>query len=468
MDYVYTLTIQLLEELHSGTGTGTLIIDRLQARDETGHPVINGSHLKGVWRDNAERLRILDQHRRAGSNRLTDDTIKQLFGDPKTGRGKLLVRSLRVKDGANADTGATRDGARTPGHSRYEWATADTLTWEQTARRPGSRVPEDDSLRRTEHVPAGTEFSGEIILRHADFALKQAFERIVKFTDRLGSERSRGSGLIRILSFIPKERPSQPSSKRSPSKTPARVSVLRLLLRNQEPVCIPRTGFPGNIIDSETHIPGRALLGALCQRALDRGQNDLARTLLAREFSIGNAYPLPPNMPYAPGEALDKLTVLPIPLNLYSIKEDSGKDTDSLWPHWCDFDPSVRPLRGAPLRDELEPNRDTTSSAKRAGANTYLHSASHEPQWWLHHMQCALAMRNRRGPPIGTVKRRDTELFTVEQIPANTWFVADIGCLTAAPREALPALCDELLQDRSELRLGRGGAPIAIEASQPL
>lgn len=446
-DYRYTLTVTLLEDLHSGAGAGTPIIDRLQARDEHDWPVINRTHLKGVLRDNAERLHRLGQ--------LDPGFSEQVFGAAGHRQGLLQCHALRLQQPET------------------------TLTWDATARQLNSRVPEDDSLRRTEYVPAGAVFRGHLTLHDDDEDLACGLEKVLRFTDRLGSERTRGSGLIK-LQFTLEKMAKWLASARWSSPPAPQDAVLRLLLRNEEPLCLPHTGLPGNLIDSETYIPGRVLFGALCCWALQsRPDDSRAHLLFDRQFSIGNAYPLPRGLKANPADRLAELAVYPIPLNLYAAKASNRQSqvdnaaTPSLtWPHWCDSKPQARNL--AMLRahqeisDPLSPVPDehpAPTALKRPKAHSYL-CALQPRHWWLYETELALQMRNRRGPPIGEVKRTDTALFTVEQIPAGTWFVADIVIGPQAPIGEFLELYDALLQQRATLSIGRGGAPLSVVAWQ--
>ena len=442
-DYRYTLTLTLLEDLHSGTGTGTLIVDRLQARDEHDQPVINRTHFKGVLRDNARRLARLGV--------LDEAFINTLFGTAGDQRGQLECRSLRLQN------------------------PVDTLTWDATARRLHSRVPEDDSLRRTEYVPAGTTFTGEMLLYNADEKQRALLDQVLRFTDRLGSERTRGSGLITLQSQS-KAIARQPAfTPLQPSQTGSRC--LRLLLCNDEPLCLPRTGFPGNIIDSETYIPGRVLFGALCRWALQtQPTNAQAQLLFARQFNIGNAYPLPRGLANNPAERLADVWVYPTPLNLYSAKAARSQTTTTEshhhWPHWCDSKPLAHSLRvrrdhGA-IQDAISATHTDDFSigrGKRPKPNSYL-CAFLPRQWWLYELELALQMRNQRGAPTGKVKRAETALFSVEQIPAGTHFIADIHYADDAPVPDFLRLYDDLLQQRAKLKIGRGGAPLTVTACQ--
>ncbi len=53
----YKLTAELLSDTHPGSGSGGDGVDSLIARDRYGRPVIWASHVEGVLRDAARRLK---------------------------------------------------------------------------------------------------------------------------------------------------------------------------------------------------------------------------------------------------------------------------------------------------------------------------------------------------------------------------------------------------------------------------
>lgn len=72
------IELKLLEDLHTGSGTGSGDIDALLARDRDGRPVLRASHVKGVWR-----------------GATTDQAIKKtLFGARGEAGGQLSLTSL--------------------------------------------------------------------------------------------------------------------------------------------------------------------------------------------------------------------------------------------------------------------------------------------------------------------------------------------------------------------------------------
>ncbi len=437
--HCFHLRIELLEDLHTGCGTGSGIIDRTLARDHQGRPLVPGSHLRGVWRDTGERLVRLGA--------IGQDQLDGLFGQSGTGRGALVVGDLRPEKAAR------------------------TLTWDATARRAGSRSPDDHSLRRTEYLAAGTCLAGEGRLETDAAGLRHAFEQILYATDRIGSERSRGSGQIRILAC---EWSDPRSEGLLAGALPSTATRLRLLLRAEAPVCIPTTGFPGNIVPGETHIPGRMLFGALAGWAVANRRKP--ETLFERRIAVGPAYPLPAGAEINTVQALAGLQVLPIPLSLHTPKPSPAESTP--WPHWAPGPgtPGAEPPADKPARfkdmlageDTPEPAELHRTRYKRPKSNAYLHRSA-TGDWRAFLVPLGLRMRNQRGSSLVDIPRTETSLFTTELIPAGTHFVADL--IAKSPQDlqrlstelaGLIATTPSATQATRSLRIGRGGAPVAV------
>ena len=209
----YSLTVTLLEDLHTGTGTGAAGIDSIQLLGRDGSPMIRATHLKGLLRSAAEELQAYG---------LCDQAlVDRLFGKRgKRTRGALVMTSLRLKQ---------------------EFEEKDNrLTWTSTARKKFSRVPCDRTLRTTEYVAAGFTFEGKIELRNADDDLVRLLEQCVQMTDCLGSNRNRGDGLV-TMQLSPETPESHPLDRRSDAQT-----RLRIIFQNLDPISLPVTGFPGN------------------------------------------------------------------------------------------------------------------------------------------------------------------------------------------------------------------------------
>ncbi|MEQ9406517.1 MAG: hypothetical protein RIK87_02280 [Fuerstiella sp.] len=97
------LTAQFLSDAHLGSGSGGGGIDALIARDRYDHPVIWASHIEGVLRDAARRLRG-DEEAATFFGRTPVDLppcegILRISID-----GHVTQRNIRLPDGASGES----------------------------------------------------------------------------------------------------------------------------------------------------------------------------------------------------------------------------------------------------------------------------------------------------------------------------------------------------------------------------
>lgn len=277
-----TLTAEFLSDAHLGSGSGGGGIDALVARDRYDRPVIWASHIEGVLRDAARRLRG-EQEAEAFFGRAGGDFAR---GD----RQRATFTSLYAKD-------------KTESH-----------IWRSTARAAfDNRAPKDDTLRVIEYVPRGTMLVGEVELPAGQLAM---LKRLVQQVDALGGGRSTGAGQVKL---------TLSESVSSPKKSGAPTGRLVLLLKNRDPLCITATATPDNVIPSFSFVPGRTLLGAVAAWLIAEGNRDVATLLTSGKISLSDALPLP----HAPSK-LESVEVLPAPLSLQSAKP-TGAAGDLPW-----------------------------------------------------------------------------------------------------------------------------------------
>ena len=401
------LYVETLEDLHTGSGTGGGDIDALVQRDRHGRPVIRASHLKGLLREAGEELIAL------GAMKTGD--LRALLGAEGEGRGALRLTSLRV-----------------PGSSESK-----TLVWGSTQRVENGRAPNPESLRFIEHVAAGTRFAA--FLRLADSRLQPLLERLLDRIDRIGGARNRGGGLVRLDWQV------QPPSTRAPTLLPAGEGlVLRLVVRNLEPLCLPATGYPGNLIKSHSFIRGQALRGALMAWAIHNGHGESVK--LFERLSVGDALPLPKGCESAK-------QVLPIPLSILTEKPKAG---DLAIPWWVS--PSDYPGTFDSLYKQQDQDKD---KPKRPSTHEYLCHLEGVANWQRYSPEMRVRLRN------ATPKRGSNEnprLFSLEEIAEDTCFQAEVhGADADTIKDFLNALAP-VLTGADWLALGRGGAPARIEA----
>lgn len=417
------LGIELLEDLHIGTGTGLGDIDALQVRDRSGAPVLPASHLKGLLREAAVEWHRFDPQA------ITKPQIERLFGRAGSGQGQLQLSSAYLSNqGSNK-----------------------VLLWGSTAIGPNG-IAEEKSLRFVEHVAAGSRFSLQATLHTNDQDSQKLLEAIIARCRRLGSGRNRGSGLVRWHREKSSVHAPQISSQ-TPSQYPAR---LRLLLRNLDPVCLASTGHPGNLIGSESFIRGRSLRGAFAAACLARQQTDKAQGLLADTLSWGDALPLP--ITDMGDIRLAGCEVLPIALSIGTPKTQAAHTQVPGWVfgHTDDVLGSRGEIDQACLKEGERP----AEKLKRPAAGEFVFRASADKPWRRYRPQI-LERLHTRVPSEDN--QHEQALFSTEEVAEKTLFVSDL--IVSTPEQA--KLLMDVLRSQHDgwLRIGRGGKPLQIEAS---
>jgi hypothetical protein len=400
------LTLEVLEDLHTGSGTGGGDIDALVQRDRHGHPVIRASHLKGLLREAGEELIALAA--------LQSEDLQTLLGTPGKARGALNLTALRLPNEAQSNT----------------------LVWGSTQRVENGRAPKPDTLRFIEHVAAGTRLSAR--LRLADAGRHALLDRLLKRIDRIGGARNRGSGLVKLT-----WQPAELTPGTVPSGAGTRV---RLVLRNLEPLCLPATGHPGNLIKSQSFIRGQTLRGALMAWAIHNGRRE-ALPLFER-LSVGDALPLPAG-------CIQAESVLPMPL---SILTDKPSGDTAAQPWWAGG------AARAAAFDALGEVPDAAEKRKRPGAHEYLCRTPDIPHWQRYSPAMPVRLRN------ATPKRDSTEdaqLFSLEEIAEDTCFQADVQGADEHTISDFLATFAPVLTGTDWLALGRGGQPVGVVAATP-
>lgn len=407
------LQARTLDDLHTGTGTGSGDIDALVTRDRLGQPVIHASHIRGVLREAGEELIALGA--------LPPDALDRLLGAPGKARGALRMTSLRTAGGAGG-----------------------TLVWGSTARTEGGRAPKQDTLRYVEYVASGTSF--QATLRLGDPDLKPLLEKLLARIDRVGGDRNRGGGLIEL---VWRDLPMTARAVPKPMGT-----RLRLVLRNLEPLCLPATGHPGNLIRGQSHLRGQALRGALLAWAIQSGRTEAVE--LFKSLSVGDALPLPEGVASA-------ATVLPMPLSIGTPKPQGG-DPDIPW--WAGgsadavavdrlFKPAGKENRETPADRDEQPEK-----LKRPGAHEYLCRADTQASWVRYTPAMKVRLRNatpKRGSDAAAI------LFSAEEIAEDTRFQAELRFADPDSQAAFAETFAPLLGG-DWLMVGRGGAPVVVES----
>jgi len=332
-----TLAAELLTDAHLGSGSGGGGIDALVARDRRGHPVIWASHVEGVLRDAARRLR-------------GRDVAGDFFGRSGGQQQRAVFTSLYT----DSDPGSR--------------------IWRSTARASfDNRAPLDDTLRVVEHVPKGARFQGQVELPASELPL---LRRLIQEVDALGRGRATGAGRVKLAlreCTIPTRTVGSATGR------------LVLLLHNLDPLCITATATPDNLIPSLAFVPGRALLGALAGWLIAEGQRGVASILVNGRVSVSDALPAP-QAPDRPSVA----EVLPAPLALQR-EEPSGAAGAVPW--WA------RPAVEARRMDIRDAGSDRTK-LKRPESDLFVYRASRDKPWITFRPQRRVRLRNGR-PDLG-------------------------------------------------------------------
>lgn len=398
------IEIELLEDLHIGTGTGHGDIDALQVRDRRGWPVLPASHIKGLWREVALQVSKNEAYR--------------LFGRAGDQQGRVQLTSA------------------------YTSKTVRTLVWGSTAIDDMGKA-EERSLRFIEYVPAGTWFELQVCVPEEDWPV---LEKTLARCPRLGGGRQRGYGRIR-WKIQDHECPTLTLHNK-----PADHKRLRLRIKNLDPVCLPRTGHPGNLIASEAFIRGRALRGAMVAACLAGGHEVLAQGLLSETLCWGDALP-------TPGEDFDlrQAEVIPIPLSIGTPKAKASGEL----PWWAVSSSSgVLGSRGE-INQIIAENAPTKDKLKRPKDDEFLFRAHADLPWQRYRPQMFERLHTR----VPSIENKFQQaLFSTEEIAEHSVFLADL--LVTSETDAR-TLCEVLQQLSGQwLRVGRGGRPVIIEAAE--
>lgn len=395
----YHLTAKFLSDAHLGSGSGGGGIDSLISRDRDDRPVIWASHIEGVLRDAARRLR-------------GDKEAEKFFGRSGGDQQRAIFTSLYAKE------------------------SPESHIWCSTARESfDNRAPKDETLRVIEYVPKGTQFVGEVELPASDVPTLQ---RLVHEVDALGGGRSTGAGRVELsLSEI------TPATREKVAAT----GRLVLLLRNRDPLCITATATPDNLIPSLAFVPGRALLGSLASWLIAEGDLATASLLTSGKVSVSDALPLP----QAP-KNLSDVEVLPAPLSLQSGKPTSPAG-DIPW--WAQSTAATQRIDA--WSAEAEKKRQDREKLKRPEDDLFVYREGASDAWVSFRPARRVRLRNGRPDP----KKADASLFAIEQIIEKTHFLAELHGSPENLKQVSEKLA-AVLEGRRWLRLGRAGAPVEV------
>ncbi len=461
---------ELLEDAHCGSGEGHLdLVDDLHAKDRMGRPVCWSTTFLGLLRDQAEEL--------VGHGHCDHGTIAKLFGTEGSDTPRrVLATSLHFSPPGEISAAGSEPGLTSPDRL--------FLLRTQTSREAETRRPLDQTLRTRELARAGLTAAGEIRLQGSE-SDSDFLQLCLRRLRSIGSDKSKSLGRIRISQL----------ETRTPTTAPplplAGSGVLRIVLRNLEPVCFPQTGYPGNIIQTRHTMPGSAVRGAFLTELQRMGVSAADRSVLAdpAHTQFGPGYPFPWDETKGVPDR-----VLPLPLSAREVKESHrSSQAPGAAPWWLSdgessdwyYAPSgVRTdalLLENETKSDTDPEKETGQvPLKRVKQVRFLSCFGDEP--WRqctplvsHRMRNRVPVR-RQGRTMDSrrlqLEDSDREsdhghLFTESALAEDQAFVVGIR-LDAKAAETLANLPGDLWNQpdparRRWLRMGRGGRPVRIE-----
>ncbi|MFV2066386.1 MAG: hypothetical protein ACC645_05355, partial [Pirellulales bacterium] len=408
------------------------------------------------------------------------DRIRRLFGaEGVDARSTIVARSLHFEREITGD-----DANLPPVH---------LVT--STSREVHSRRPLDETLRTVEVAAAGLVAHGEIRFI-GDEKDQELVGLCLQRLPSLGGGKSRGMGQIEISQVPCEPVTASNASTATPKRSPPKGCRLRLVLRNLEPLCLARTGFPGNIIHSESYLPGQTLRGAILTALTTQGVAATEVDVFAApdDVAFGNGYVLPVELLPSDDAQLASLTVLPLPLTAEQVKATELPTNIAQGPWWSQAPP---PKTGwltdaTRERDNLQPEvrkqkaehpSPAAAKFKRVKSEDYLVAlGDREPLRRVRPKENIL-MRNRTpvvrverghdsrrpGADRESLKQEVGDLFAQTVLVEDQLFLAEIRFANSdlAQRflSATAAILAGEIADRAWLRVGRGGRPVRVERS---
>ncbi|MBF0502801.1 MAG: hypothetical protein HQM09_21885 [Candidatus Riflebacteria bacterium] len=445
-----TFKIELLEDMHCGSGLGKLgIIDDLHARDSRGRPVVWNTTLAGLLRDRAEELC------RLGYPEATRDRIVRLFGrEGMEGQGRVICRSLHFERGRNMS-------AEAPVFHDLVSTSRETL----------SRRPLDATLRRIEVASAGQVADG--IIRLTGDKDEELIILCLKRLEHIGGGKTRGLGRVRIDGGI-RSRVVAGDGKSSSKVTGTR---LRLLCKTLEPVCIPESSFAGNSIETRSFLPGQTLRGAFLT-ALNQFDPTYADSFAGdTEIRFCNGYFLPDHF----SGDLEKVEIIPVPLTAQAKKATTSGKTKKEYPWWAEEQHRQKwePDENGTMIDSLLKKPPQDADFKRIKSDDYLVCLNGKP--FLGRPRTHTVLHNRvpmfrsgldkdsRRPETDAMdlEKEEGALFSIASMAEDQYFCFDMNFPSAEALEKFQKSAGAWLggnpTDRLWLRIGRGGRPVLIE-----
>ena len=443
----YELTLTAMEDLHTGTGMGGgSDVDAKQARDRHGLPVIRETHFKGLLR---EAFLLLKRMEKLTPDQVT--TCEQLLG----------------KEGPNGFQDAGKC-ALTPFRTTPEALSHLHIT-ASTSRKPGSRIPLTDTLRNMEMVPANTVFTAKALIPD-DPLSKTCFERLLRICTNVGCLRTRGNGRVSTKYTSQEEQGNIPDNA---AVTDAQSTCLRLVFRNDSPLCLPAGLARANHVETDRHIFGRRLRGAFAAWYTNRRGIHSYPSILRNDIIVGDGLCIDSRKELL--EAVDNLASIkatPFPLSIHAPKGSQHIGPAPWWAkeriHYSKFDLSLH-------EDKAATGINTTGSTitasynnmKRPKGDATLISYDEGTSWWRTEPQAVVHMRQKTPDRYGQ-NSQAPELFSEEELVEDQYFLCDIHFPNIEKLNEFIEAYRPILEKRSWLRVGRNGRALFVEKWEPI
>lgn len=440
MSQIYEFTIELLEDTHIGTGVGNHLVDSFNTTDEQGYPVIWRQHLKGILREAANEWVELGEAVGVEENR--QKISETLFGASNQNRnqGCLTLYSAYI------------EGSQNQSPEQFFINLSSTALGKKTDRNSDglfNRAAQKGSLRTKQYVRAGTKFSCEYQLfgefsAEEEARLNNAMQSILKRMYALGSQKNRATGAIKIIHKGSKTHEDK-ALNLSMADAPA---FINLTLEALEPLRLPATNKPGNLVTTETFIDGNKLLGAFANWCKQHQQNGCFQAIINGQISFGYAYPVS-NL-----KDVENDISFPLPQNYRAPKvglnnKGEAESVDQHLPWWLQ---KTKPIPKEPIKDE---------KLKRLSTGHYVSLNTSDPNnWHLSKQSTSLHMRN-------DISKHD--LFTEETVPKGTRFQCQLLISNSDVRKQfIETILTPVYQQGQPLLIGRGGAPVKVTLAKAL
>jgi len=455
-------TLHLESDLHSGTGQGYLTtIDDLQSRNHLGAPVIWGSVLRGLLRNELENMAQIDQQLQEACFGVSEEFISDIMGREVDKPGNVLVRSLHFNDPDSL--------SHLPNFT--------TVT--STSRQVHSRMPEEGTLRTLEFARRGLQATGEIRCWATDAECQLIRVALSRIT-HIGSRRSRGQGKIKITEMKSHRISSEPlNAKKTCLPDPGKgENCLRVLLRNLEPLCLTATAIAGNEIPTWNFISGSTLRGGIFTALAQLGvpKETIDRWVFDQLVAIDFVYPIATEIGSIEKIDIFKCQSIPIPLSAKEPKATASVDPSAV-PWWAN--PTTASSVGYDSLTKLGSDElGVQVEEKRVKSNDYLITWDACTWHRLGPREVSL-MRNRtpvqrfhrssdsRSPMANGEELFKSSLFTEAAVGEDQLWICSVRCkndqVAAEFSKAFALLLSKEKDKNHWIRIGRGGRPMIVE-----